>query len=210
MNPSFVKSFFYIIKKNPIPFLKFFIKNPLKSIFKFTTSPFMNNYTTKNDTHYFGFKDISELNLKETILLVSFSYCQKHPSCKVRFTKNCINCQKCSIGTWKTFLNNENFKIPVHFSITTTALSLAEELIDLIIKHPKKKILFYISACPFSINMFKKFPYILGIQGVASPLSKNTCQDFTSFEKAENGIKPHSTYFNEDNFQKFITSLKNF
>jgi hypothetical protein len=57
---------------------------------------------------------------------------------------------------------------------------------------------FIITSCPFAIALFEPFATILGLKGVAIPLTGAVCQNFSTFLAAERGKKQTTTSLSEE------------
>lgn len=199
-----IKAFFYIFFQDKKLFFKIFLSSPFKYLLNILKASFKKPYTYSNGLFFFN---VEEKNFKkeDSTTFTGFSYCQKPIDCPCkRFSENCLYlknnftcknniCKNCFISS---FEKRENI-----FFITTVS-SLSKKIFQTLKKHPKNKnIFFIISACFFSIDLFKHFPNILNIKAIAIPLSGNVCSNFEKFKKAEIGKKKGKTEILKKNFE---------
>lgn len=166
----------------------------LKSVFK------IKSYTRDDDFFLYGLKTLTAFKekLKEpnTLLVVGFSYCHKPFECPSgRFSPDCIHqpdhpvCSQCFIGKCVNKLPQEK-SLPL---LIPTIHYIGEKIFEAIHAHPDKKILFLITACELTLEMFGDFGNMVGIKGIGVRLDGRICNTFKAFELSERGIKPGLT-----------------
>lgn len=204
-----IKAVLYLLKNDKKKILlKEFLKSPFFYIYRSLLSPLFPGRLLDR-SYLFGVKDIGSLKKeikrgKKTLLV--FSYCQKPTNCPgKRFSKECKKnkgapCRDCLIGKYID-LKSEHIEV----EIVTTVNHYAE----LILKRREKSIIFITFACFFSINMFKRFPYILGVKGIAFPLSGEVCQNFYQFKSAEKNEKKDMTRASKNSEEKLLYLFSN-
>lgn len=185
----------------------FHLKNYLKSIF--SKEP----YKREGDFFLYGLNSLNEfekvVKKPEALFLLGFSYCQKPFECpSKRFTDQCINdlsnpiCQQCIIGKILQVApkNVEKVFIPtVHY--------IGEKIFELLKGEPKREIVFMITACELTLEMFSDWGNMVGIKGVGVRLSGRICNTMKAFELSEKGIKPGLTVIETETEKKMIKLL---
>jgi hypothetical protein len=211
------KAFIYITRNDDKKlFIKFFLKNFLKNTYFYLRSRLKKQpFHKKDDFFFYGIKNKKEfnsnLNQPNTILILGFSYCQKPHNCPMkRFSTKCIHtpnnniCRECTIGKCiNTYSSNKI--IPL---IITTIHMLGENLLLQIKEHSSKKVLFLITSCEMSLNMFADFANMLNVKGIGVRLKGRVCKNFTTFKFAENGIKSGLTSIDTETEKKILYLLK--
>lgn len=195
---------------------KGFFKHPLKYGWAFIKSAFQKKpYKRDGDFFLYGIKSLSEFNeaLKEehTILVLGFSYCHKPFECPSgRFTPNCIRdlnhpaCQQCFIG--KALHAAEHPEtIPL---IIPTIHYIGGKIFEIVHANPDKKILFIISACEMTLEMFGDWGNMVDIKGVGVRLDGRICNTMKAFELSEKGIKPGLTVVLDETKQNVLDLIR--
>lgn len=196
------KSFKWMVTKDEgFRVLRYTLKKPIKHLFAFLRSLFKKkSYVRDGDFFFYGIKDTADfkkLLLKEdSIFAVGFSYCEKPFECPSgRFTDACIHdatnpvCRQCFIGKCTNALpekRTEPIFIPtIHY--------VGEKMFQLIEKYPGKQIVFLITACEMTLEMFGNYGNMAGIKGIGVRLDGRICNTMRAFELSEKGIKPGLT-----------------
>ncbi|MBF5050659.1 Uncharacterized protein CLAVI_000273 [Candidatus Clavichlamydia salmonicola] len=172
-------------------------------------------YLQKGDFLFFGCKSVKDFQIeaqqKDTLVVVGFSYCQKPLECpRGRFNDRCCAdpfhpvCRQCPIGKAIHALPKKNIKTV----IIPTFHDIAEKLIELIKENSKRKIVFLITACGLSLEMFARYPQIIGLTGIGVILKGRFCNTFRTFELAERGIKPGLTILEKETMMDFMDIIK--
>ncbi len=180
--------------------LKEFLKHPIRYTFQLVKGFFAKKqYLRDDDFFLYGIKNTHEfekiLEKDNTLLVVGFSYCHKPFECpSLRFTKECIHdpnhpvCQGCFIGeTINTLPNNT---VPL---VIPTIHYISGELLELKEKNQDKEILFLITACELTLEMFGIWGKMANLKGIGVRLDGRICNTMKAFELSERGIKPGLT-----------------
>jgi hypothetical protein len=207
------KSLRYLLSVNTQRlFWNYFRKHPFLYLSRFLSLFFQKQEKFSPGRHFFhGLDNFAsfqkELLSKETFLFVGFSYCQRPKECPMqRFSNECqpisshLACRECFIGNLHLSSSLSEIRI------LSTAHSLAKRLLEIQQLYPSKKILFLITACPFSQTFFAPWSQFLHLQGISFSLAGPICTNFSSFQSAEKGNKPLSTLL-EDHQKRAILEL---
>ncbi len=182
-------------------FPKYFFKKPLTYAVSMTASYLNKNpYHRDDDFFLYGIEDITEfkqlLREENSILAVGFSYCHKPFECPSgRFTDKCMHddqspiCGQCFIGKCMHAMP-ENKTVPV---VIPTVHDIGEKMFELSDENPGKEILFIITACELTLQMFADWGNMIKIRGVGVRLGGQICNTMSAFEASEGGIKPGMT-----------------
>ena len=157
-------------------------------------------YVREGDFYYYGITSedgCKELLTKEnSIFLVGFSYCEKPFECPSgRFTDECIHdeqhsvCRQCSIGKAIHTLPEKRTEV----IIIPTIHYVGRKIFEAIEAHPGKEIVFLITACEMTLEMFGDYGNMAGVKGIGVRLDGRICNTMKAFELSERGIKPGLT-----------------
>lgn len=181
--------------------LKGFLRHPFKYGWNFFKSVIKGKpYLREEDFFLYGLRSVADfkkkLENKEAILILGFSYCHKPFECPSgRFTENCMRdkdnliCQQCFIGKAIHLLPPKN-SIPLFIP---TIHYVGEQIFNIVHQNPSKEILFIITACEMTLEMFGDLGNMVGIKGVGVRLDGRICNTLKAFELSEQGIKPGLT-----------------
>lgn len=195
---------------------KGFFKRPFKYAFNYIKSIIKGkSYRRDGDFFLYGIKDIEEFEKlitdKENLLVLGFSYCHKPFECPSgRFTSDCIHdpenpvCRQCFIGKAIHALPDENC-FPL---VIPTVHYIGGRLLDISYDHPGKKILFIITACEMTLEMFGDYGNMAEILGVGVRLDGRICNTMKAFELSEQGIKPGLTVVLEPAKEKILQLIR--
>ena len=173
-------------------------------------------YVRDDDFFLYGIGSVQEfkalLDDPETLLLLGFSYCHKPHECPSgRFTTECIHdpthpvCGQCFIG--KTMhLSSVRQAIPLWI---TTIHYIGQKVFETIEAHPHKKILFLITACEMTLEVFGDLGNMAGIRGIGVRLDGRICNTMKAFELSERGVKPGLTVVLDRTQQRILELLGN-
>lgn len=208
------KAFFYLLKHDPNKiFFRYFLKKPITYFYRLFRSYLRKSaYIRKDDFFLFNLKNTEEftqlLQEENTLFLLGFSYCHKPLECPSgRFTDQCIRdpsnptCQQCFIGKCANLSN-------AHLLIIPTVHYIGEKIFEHITRNPKKKIIFLITACELSLEMFKDFANMLRIQGIGVRLDGRICNTMKAFHLSEKGIKPNLTVVVDETQKQMLEILQ--
>ena len=181
--------------------LKGFLKHPFKYGWGFLKSAFKKKpYKREGDFFLYGTKSLSAfeelLADPEALFVIGFSYCHKPFECPSgRFTSLCAHdpknlvCRQCSIGKMMHALP-EKGTIPL---CIPTIHYVGGKIFEIVHQNPGKKVLFLITACEMTLEMFGDLGNMVQIQGVGVRLDGRICNTIKMFELSEQGIKPGLT-----------------
>ena len=193
---------------------KGFLKHPLKYSWAFIQSIFKKkSYTREGDFFFYGVQGEEEfkklLKTPNTLLVLGFSYCHKPFECPSgRFTDRCENnkenavCQQCFIGK-AVHASQSAYIIPLFIP---TIHYIGAKIFEIVHNNPDRKVLFIITACEMTLEMFGDWGNMVHIQGVGVRFDGRICNTMKAFELSEKGIKPGLTVV-LDGTQKRIMDL---
>lgn len=177
------------------------LRHPFKYAWAYFKSIFQKkSYKRENDFFLYGIPDLKTfqtlLTQANTLLVVGFSYCHKPFECPSgRFTSECIHdpshpvCRQCFIGKVMNALPEKN---TVATAIPTVHY-IGGKIFEMIDLHPDKKIIFMITACEMTLEMFGDWGNMAGIEGIGIRLDGRICNTMKAFELSEKGVKPGLT-----------------
>jgi len=205
-----------ILQDDQWKIMKNVLKHPLRYGWNYIISLFKSRpYTRDQDFFHYNIKDVQEfrklLEDKESVLVVGFSYCQKPFECPSgRFTDQCIHakdnpvCQQCSIGKVMHALP-EKHTVPL---IIPTIHYIGGKIFDTIAEYPGKQILFMITACEMTLQMFGDWGNMVKIKGLGIRLDGRICNTMKAFELSEKGIKPGLTVILTETQKKVLELVR--
>jgi len=193
-----------------------FLKHPLKYSWALLKSAWQTKpYRREGDFFLYGVKSLKQfqtlLEEPQSILVLGFSYCHKPFECPSgRFTDQCIHdanhpvCQQCFIGK------------AVEASATTQTIPLfiptihyiGGKIFEIVHQNPGRPILFMITACEMTLEMFGDWGNMVNIQGVGIRLDGRICNTMKAFELSEKGIKPGLTVVLDDTQKIMLQFLR--
>lgn len=209
-----LKSLFWMVSKDEdYRILKYVMKKPFTHSFRYLKSLFK-KIRKEGDFYFYGIKSLGEFEklLKENpVFVVGFSYCHKPYECPSgRFTSECIHdpdhpvCRQCFIGKAVNALPLKDtyplFIPTIHY--------IGEEVFKLIDRYPDRQIVFLITACEMTLEMFGDLGNMAGIKGLGVRLDGRICNTMKAFELSEQGIKPGLTVVLEPTQKKILELLK--
>lgn len=190
-----------VLKDHDRKILKGFLKHPFKygwRLIKSLVQP--KPYLRDGDFFLYGVNNVAAfkqlLKQPDRLLIVGFSYCHKPFECPSgRFTEHCRAdlespvCRQCFIGKTIHALPEKQVKalcIPtIHY--------IGGKIFELIDQYPDKQLLFIITACEMTLQMFGDWGNMAGIKGIGVRLDGRICNTMKAFELSEEGIKPGLT-----------------
>lgn len=198
------------------------LRNPLKYLLLYSAALARSfwrggkSFVRDEDFFFYGVVDeaqwLKEVRGSDTLLVLGFSYCHKPLECPSgRFTDRCVNdredpvCQGCFISQLRLV---ERYVDRVHFVMIPTVHAIGHELFKLRAKHPDKKLLFLITACEMTLEMFGEFGALVSAQGIGVRLGGRICNTMRAFELSEEGIKPGLTRILEPTKQRMAQLLE--
>jgi hypothetical protein len=192
------------------------LKHPLKYTLALLRSALQKKpYRRDKDFFFYGLKDIDAfaelLSQENTLLVVGFSYCHKPFECPSgRFSENCVHeasnpiCQQCFIGKCIHALP-ENNVIPL---MIPTIHYVGGKIFDIVHGNPDKQVIFMITACEMTLEMFGDWGNMVGIKGIGVRLDGRICNTMKAFELSEEGIKPGLTVVLEDTQKEMLNLIR--
>ncbi|SRR5581483_666402 len=198
------KSIKYLLTNDPKRiFPRHFSKHPIKYAYRFLKSVFKKrSYVRSDDFFFYGVDNLEEfqslLQEENTLFVVGFSYCHKPHECPSgRFSPECIHdpnhpvCGQCFIG--KTVNALPKRRKNIHPFFIPTIHYIGEKMFEITHANPDKKILFLITACEMTLEMFGDWGNMVGAKGIGVRLDGRICNTMKAFELSEEGIKPGLT-----------------
>lgn len=193
------------VLRHPIRYGKAF----LRSIFR--PKPYLRD----GDFFLYGVSTVAEfetlLNDENAIFVVGFSYCHKPFECPSgRFTDQCVHdlshpaCRQCFIGKCVHALPEKNV-IPLFIP---TIHYIGSKIFDIVHANPGKRVLFMITACELTLEMFGDWGNMVGIQGIGVRLDGRICNTMKAFELSEQGIKPGLTVVTESTQRRILDIIR--
>ncbi len=176
------------------------LKHPLRYGLRYLRSVFKKcSYLRDDDFFLYGLSSVKEfekaIQKKKALLVVGFSYCQKPHECPAgRFNDQCVRdpehpvCRQCDIG--KVLHALPSHTVPL---IIPTVHYIGGKILELVHAHPDKDIIFLITACEMTLEMFGDWGHMAGVRGIGVRLDGRICNTMRAFELSEEGIKPGLT-----------------
>lgn len=211
------KSLKWMITKDDGTILKGFLQHPLRYGWALLRSVMKKKSFIRDDDFFlYGIKSVAEfkelLKQETSLLVIGFSYCHKPFECPSgRFTSLCQHvadhpvCRQCFIGKCVNALPEDNV-IPLFIP---TIHYIGAKILDIVHSFPDKRILFIITACEMTLEMFGDWGNMVNIQGIGVRLDGRICNTMKAFELSETGIKPGLTVV-LDKTQRRILNLIRF
>ena len=155
------------------------------------------SYRRDGDFFLYLLRDVKEFKSllvePDTILVAGFSYCHKPFECPSgRFTDACIHdadspvCGQCFIGKCVHSLPATRV-VPLFI---TTVHYIGEKMIQAQRDWPGHNVLFVITACELTLEMFGQLGNAVGLKGIGVRLDGQICNTMRAFEASEVGVKP--------------------
>lgn len=180
---------------------KHVIKHPFRHLSRYLKSLWgKKSYIRDDDFFLYGVPDVAafkkQLEQPDALLVVGFSYCEKPHECpSKRFTPDCIHdpehpvCRQCFVGKAINALP-EDRSIAL---IIPTIHYIGKKIFEIIEANPSKRVLFLITACEMTLEMFGDWGNMAGVKGIGVRLDGRICNTMRAFELSETGIKPGLT-----------------
>jgi hypothetical protein len=195
---------------------KHVLKKPFTYLWRYLGSLLKRkSHVRDGDFYLYGIKSVAEfqklLDSPEALLVVGFSYCEKPHECPSgRFTDACIHdpenpvCRQCFIGKAVNSLPNAR-SIPLFIP---TIHYIGKKIFEITEANPGKKVLFIITACEMTLEMFGDWGNMSGVKGIGVRLDGRICNTMRAFELSETGIKPGLTVVLEETQKRILDLLK--
>lgn len=195
--------------------LKGFLRHPLKYGWRYLISLFkQKSFVRDGDFYLYGISSVDNfkqlLDDPQKLFVLGFSYCHKPFECPSgRFTAECIRdpensvCRQCFIGKATNAICPTN-TIPLFIP---TVHYIGGKIFEIAHQHPDKEIIFIITACEMTLEMFGDWGNMAGIKGLGVRLGGRICNTMKAFELSEKGIKPGLTVVLDDTQKKILELL---
>ncbi|MBI2812307.1 MAG: hypothetical protein HYX67_15965 [Candidatus Melainabacteria bacterium] len=197
-------------------FVRYFFKHPIKYAIRWIKSALKKqSYQRSGDFFLYGVDSVEQfqdlLKQDNTLFAIGFSYCHKPFECPSgRFTAECIHdpenpvCRQCFIGKTVNALPAGNIRplfIPtIHY--------IGEKMFELTEQNPDKQILFLITACEMTLEMFGDWGNMVGAKGIGVRLDGRICNTMKAFELSEHGVKPGLTVVLPETQERMLSLIK--
>lgn len=169
------------------------------------------------DFFLYGIADVADfvrrLEQPNAVLVVGFSYCHKPFECPAgRFTDQCSHdqnspvCGQCFIGKAVHSLPEVRV-IPLFI---TTVHYIGEQMIAARAAWPDHEVLFLITACELTLEMFGLVGCAVGLEGIGVRLDGQICNTMKAFAASEIGIKPGMAIVTEPTQARIMAILHAF
>ena len=175
------------------------------------------NYRRDGDFFLYGLRNLTEfealLDTPDTVLVVGFSYCHKPFECPAgRFTDACIHdaadpvCGQCFIGKCVHSLPDTQV-VPLFI---TTVHYIGEKMIEARNNWPEHTVVFMITACKLTLEMFGTMGVAVDLQGIGVRLDGQICNTMKAFEASEIGIKPGMAIVEDETQGRMMALFRQF
>lgn len=211
------KSFKYMIMHDEDrKILKSVMKHPLKYGFRYVKSLIKpSSHGRDGDFFLYNIDSVDQfkqlIQSDDTPLVVGFSYCHKPHECPSgRFTTDCVAdpsnpvCQQCFIGKMVHALPQKNV-IPLFI---TTIHYIGEKIFEVVHANPGKTVLFLITACEMTLEMFGDWGNMANIRGIGVRLDGRICNTMRAFELSEKGTKPGLTVVLDETQERMLDLVR--
>ncbi len=211
------KSFKYMISHDQDrTILKNVLKHPVRYGWRYLKSLFKKkSYSRDGDFFLYNVESVEEfhklLDNPESPLVVGFSYCHKPHECPSgRFTTECVAdvsnpvCQQCFIGKMVHALPQHNV-VPLFI---TTIHYVGDKIFETVHANPGKQVLFIITACEMTLEMFGDWGNMVAIRGIGVRLDGRICNTMRAFELSEEGVKPGLTVVLDDTQARLLDLVR--
>lgn len=172
-------------------------------------------YKREGDFFLYGVDTLSDFTRQlsdETALFVlGFSYCHKPFECPSgRFTSECIHdignpvCQQCFIGKAVHAITPKQ-TIPLFIP---TIHYIGGKIFEIVHENPKRAVVFVITACEMTLEMFGDWGNMVGVRGLGVRLDGRICNTMEAFALSERGIKPGLTVVLDETQKKIMEFIR--
>jgi hypothetical protein len=195
---------------------RYFLKHPIRYTLNLLKSSLKKkSYTRDDDFFLYGLKSVEEFRAlrqkDKTLFVIGFSYCHKPFDCpSKRFTPECIHdarhpvCQDCFIlQCFEALPKDRTIAL-----IIPTIHYIGEKIFEIVEAHPDDEILFLITACELTLEMFGNWGNMVGVRGIGVRLDGRICNTMKAFELSEKGIKPGLTVVLDRTQQRILDLLR--
>jgi hypothetical protein len=213
------KSIKYLLTHDPKRiFPRYFFKHPVKYTLRWIRSALKKkSYHRTGDLFLYNLRSREEFLVlsqeDNALLVVGFSYCHKPFECPSgRFSSRCLHdpghpvCRQCFIG--KTVNALPLHRGTIHPLFIPTIHYIGEKMFEITQSNPDKKILFLITACEMTLEMFGDWGNMVGARGIGVRLAGRICNTMKAFELSEAGVKPGLTVVLPETQQQVLALIK--
>jgi len=197
-------------------FLRYFFRRPLRYGLSLLRSYLRaQSCQRKGDFFFYGLQNEEEftqlISQEKTVVIVGFSYCHKPLECPSgRFSDKCASipndpvCSQCFIGKCNYLLASSEAKIlyipTIHY--------IGEKIFEAVHTYKDHQVVFLITACEMSLQMFGDWGNMVGAKGIGVRLDGRICNTMRAFALSEEGIKPGLTVVLDPTKEKILSLLK--
>lgn len=193
-----------------------FLKHPFRYGWEFIKSAWQSKpYKREGDFFLYGISSLTQfkelLKDRNSLLVLGFSYCHKPFECPSgRFTSDCMHdpnhlvCQQCFIGK-AVHAATPKQTIPLFIP---TIHYIGGKIFEIVHQNRDKSILFMITACELTLEMFGDWGNMVNIKGLGVRLDGRICNTMKAFELSEQGIKPGLTVVLDDTQQIILQLIR--
>ncbi len=205
-----------ILKDHQWKILRGFFKHPIRYGLRYLRSLFQKKpFNRDGDFFLYGLNKTQEFSKlvedPKNLFVLGFSYCHKPFECPSgRFTPKCVQdrenpvCQQCFIGKAFHAVPTEQ-TIPL---VIPTVHYIGEKIFEVVHENPTKKVIFLITACEMTLQMFGDWGNMVGIQGIGVRLDGRICNTMEAFKLSEEGIKPGLTVVLDETQKQILNLIK--
>lgn len=210
------KSLKWMVKEDrDFTILKGVLRHPFKYGWGYIKSIFKRKpYRREGDLFFYGVENKEEfiklLNDPNNLFVLGFSYCHKPFECPSgRFTSECkhdqenLVCRQCFIG--KAFHAAPAETIPL---CIPTIHYIGGKIFEILHDNPHKKLIFIITACEMTLEMFGDWGNMTDIKGIGVRLDGRICNTMQAFELSEKGVKPGLTVVLDSTKEAILNLLR--
>lgn len=196
--------------------LRGFLKHPFKYGWALIRSALQTKpYKREGDFFLYGIDSLEQFESlvkdQTAIFVLGFSYCHKPFECPSgRFTPECIHdpqsdiCRQCFIGKAVNAADHPG-TIPLFIP---TIHYIGGKIFEIVHQNPGKQIIFAITACEMTLEMFGDWGNMVNIKGIGIRLDGRICNTMKAFELSEQGIKPGLTVVLDDTQKKLLEFIR--
>ena len=92
--------------------------------------------------------------------------------------------------------------------IIPTIHYIGGQIFDIVHANPNKQVIFMITACEMTLEMFGDWGNMVGIRGIGVRLDGRICNTLKAFELSEEGIKPGLTVVLESTQERILSFIR--
>jgi len=196
---------------------RYLLKHPFKYLARYMISLLRKkSYVRDGDFFLYNLRTVDEwkkcLLAPDALFVIGFSYCHKPFECPSgRFSDECIHeathpvCRQCFIGKVMHALPAKESILPLFIP---TVHYIGEKMCALVDRYGDKRVVFLITACEMTLEMFADWGHMLGLRGIGVRLDGRICNTMKAFDLSERGIKPGLTVVLDETQQRILDIVK--